>query len=918
LKPKEVTYIQALRNHLERHDEYLAKSEAHYAEYTPAVQDLTFQTEIAKQAVEKTGFWAAELATGIGKTIIAARIAAMLRHKGPTLYICANPTALGDVKNGIINKFHRVYQSMGIDTFALGERNDVSIGNDVSFVTPAILVRLVKKDPERIHALLKRTASIIIDEAHHFPEDNAEALKIYGQVYAVTKEYAAERLVFSMTGTWGRLDKKVVMGQTKPNVQITVQGSVDLERCPEVYAIQVILDIVAKKATHRGDLYEYHLHDDDRSSYYDALVDCLYAVKQHTGAPFAAFVRLTTEAYELVRRYNERVGTEGTAIAAMTSRTSIKKRQEIIQKIDQGTLAGYITCAVGEEALDLPRLGVVHLIRRTSSINKNMQAVGRTFRLHKEKKCALIIDYQMMIENLAKKFVGINPDEMLEPLGSRMGHAFNGGPLVKQKYEASFEGFTMAEERAIVVRRNMTDEEKAQIIYEQEEPLRQAARDQENERVFEDVRAGFLEGFYACYHLDVGALHVPLLEFPVIRLPEKFADAIPVAMWVPTHNLAQAVAAYRSDLQHYPSWRRFVSHAHSRQVGATTQITTAARLTLNALMAVCRNHIVEGLESPRDRFDTRDREGDALLSDTVHNHDGVIATIIAAYDQGRSRRRFWERNEFDDEVLKESGQGQSLSGIAKHYQVCQRQVENHHYDKAFRAAWWVLSNGGGERPWHYNQTDVFPVNTVDTHILATSPRVVGKEIGRAWAVVRLHYSTALLLPTLCTDEEHERVRRELRVAQDEKRRQRERERKEEKQQEERVRQEKIRKGVITDLTNSERKQLLLARAAKGDVLDPRKDKKLYQIHLLYINPKHRIYDANYVEAMADIDRSWLARSNHYDSDGYPRRDAPPQISVPATLPEPRRYPELQAKANLNEAKKVLQKRIRARAKGSLK
>ena len=120
-------------------------------------------------------------------------------------------------------------------------------------------------------ALLSTVSCFIVDEAHHFPHDTQKELKIYGRIYEIAKEYI-QGTVLSMTGTWERLDKKMVMGVAEPDSRLTVQDAVDLGRCPEIYGIQVILDIVAEGVKTTGDLYDYHLGETEKQKYYEAFL----------------------------------------------------------------------------------------------------------------------------------------------------------------------------------------------------------------------------------------------------------------------------------------------------------------------------------------------------------------------------------------------------------------------------------------------------------------------------------------------------------------------------------------------------------------------------------------------------------------------------------------------------------------------
>lgn len=478
MKTRDTLHVKALEKYLDAHDDFLAQSKAVYREHlADTVEDLDFQRSLVQAALNAKRQWTAELATGIGKSIIAARIVLERLKLGSALYICASPTALGDLQQGIINKFHRVFAAFGGDGRMLGELNQLSRLNDVSFVTPHRLAALERKDPNLVQDLLRAASCVVVDEAHHFPSGASNDLKVYGRVHDLIDAHVRDGLVVAMTGTYDRLDGRIIMGKEVPDARLTVQDAIDLGRCPEVYAIQIIMDIMAKGASAVGDLYDIHLEGAEREAYYRSIAECIWTVYQRYPVPTSAFARTQADATAFAAAFNEISGLGANGLAVLTSKTPTAARRETVMRIMKGACTGYVTCAVGEEALDIPPLEVVHLIRRTRSITRNSQAAGRAFRLHPGKRRALLVDYQMMLDGVVKKFIGLPITQFRDVSGSRTPRVVNGGPIVCQKTypEAALVGLTLDEERALVLRR----ENPAIAQYEEEQQRRETERARE-------------------------------------------------------------------------------------------------------------------------------------------------------------------------------------------------------------------------------------------------------------------------------------------------------------------------------------------------------------------------------------------------------------------------------------------------------
>lgn len=856
MKPREVEHVLALRRHLQKHDEWLSKSQAKYKQYLGTeIEELEFQTKLVEQALMSSGVWNAELATGIGKTIIAARIALKKIKEGPVIYICASPTALGDAESGIINKFVRVFHTFGEATTAIGERNDISRANDVSFLTPAAFVKRLDKDPLHMEKLLNSVSLFVVDEAHHFPQDTEKELKIYGRIYDVARQMVKKGLVVSMTGTWERLDRKVVMGSSIPDARMTVQNAVDLGRCPEIYAIQVILDIIAKGSKSVGDLYDYHLQGDERTAYYGDIAECMAVIYEKYPVPFAAFARTQSDAREIAKCFNKMMDfTQDNGLVALTSRTPMKKRQTVVNDILDGRRSGYITCAVGEEALDLPPLEVVHLIRRTRSAVRNAQAVGRALRLYDTKKRALIVDYQMMVQGMVGRFVGLNVDDLVEPIDSRVPRVVNGGPLVVQRdiKEGEIEGMTMEQERALVIRNNMTAEqleaERDKEEWEERRKQWQAERIAERPgklKKFSDMATAFLTAMNFQSHTR-NPKQTDIFRMMPVYPEHSFPDAGIRVDWWPTKHLDTKLDQVCAELEKHNSWRGYWNYEEQFRTGGKAPHDTLDMLFTCYLMT---------RKDKKDHFVVGDLETWSLDRRQESEHyevDLPIAVILGAFlcclkDGTRLDSLFWEElgaldqdKTYRGEILREYLRSQVPRELFRDVHDCVMEI--------FRVAdfgW-----------WHHSQTQVLP-GYIDTDVLKLY-RVRNIEdfaamAGHLWNSMRHHFQ-----PVIIIGKRGPRLVREPAP-------------------------EPVDFGNLPSLSSyppqynsaDSKKKDLLERAKRDDYPSIKTEKKIYQLFMLYIKPGSKVYDAEFVKQLREINPDWLSRSRKfYDEDGQPREVQP--------------------------------------------
>lgn len=879
MKIKELQYLHALRGHLDRHSQFLAESSALYAQYTEKIEMLRFQTDVVELALAtRAGIVAAEMATGIGKTIIAARIALACRELGPVLYVCASPTAM--LPDGIPAKFMRVASTLKLSPM-LGERNDLSRANDVSFISPGSLVNKLRTDREHTESFLRQVSCFIVDEAHHFPQDQEQNLKVYGRIYDIARSLVPG-LTFAMTGTWDRLDRKVIMGKPNPDIRLSVQDAVDLGRCPEIYGVQVILDVYAEGARRAGDIFALRMKDQaELDKYHRALADCIVEVYKRYPVPLAAFARTQSEARAVASAVNRQLGIEkfddeemsrinvDRGLQLLTARTPHKRRQEVLQWIRDRKSIGYITCAVGEEALDLPPLEVVHLIRRTRSAVRNAQAIGRALRVSPGKQRVLVVDYPVMIhgENMGR-FVGQTLDDFAQGMGTRISRILNGGPLFAQPNypEIKFQGadLDLEAERALVIRQNLT--EKQRRLAEFREAMDLAHRKRKFARLksldaMETLYDGFTELFGDGPHFDFVEVVVPGdARVPQQRLP----------LWVDRKQTLDPRTIANQIRDQYDgridSWMQGWEHQLSASERHTRDLLWYC--TMRADPSLWEE---EGEKVPWDPPALEKRICQLGFPAVVI--EAILRTFADAsflLECPRIGEADWTgdfQQEVKRQVIREIG-GEGAEAIRDARTAC-REVMS------------ALNLSG----WRRNQSNVLPWYERTSSALytfrVTTLRHVGCFAAYIWSfiqsknrLVAVRFSnseqTLRLVPTTPRttignvfapaddpdrDEEWEAIKKLV----------------------EEARQIGPEAKACLDAAfnqaytsrggSAPKKAELLLRALRGDYPSHRDEKSLHQMFLHYINPKSKVFDKLFVKAISAIDRRWLGHSRMYTAEG---------------------------------------------------
>ena len=396
-----------------------------------------FQKEVVAQnqiLFEQKPVVSNEIFCAGGKTVISAHAAVPFVKNGQkVLYVSPNRAAFPHFEY----EFKRVLDSEGLDPELVHARNGTGgiaafpVEKQVLIITPHDLVSPNAGPTERkvIDKTLRKTGLVIIDEVHRIPKDPQNDTVIIGKVEPIIREKAIVHgaKVLTMTGTHFREDAKAPFGIDIPDIQKTCQDLI-LEGCiAQLYGVLIIIDINVKneEIEKRNDVVRLNIDRKRLLKYMDKIADVVIKVVQHenefvkeVGANkpggHAIFVSRQVEAISLCNILNKRLGRTA-FVPYVSNRVSGSERQEVLKKLTDGSLLGYVTVMMGVESLNVPRLKYCHLVARITSGTKLMQAIGRVMRLpffddldcSKIKDKAIVIDYQIRKKRIIRLAMGI-------------------------------------------------------------------------------------------------------------------------------------------------------------------------------------------------------------------------------------------------------------------------------------------------------------------------------------------------------------------------------------------------------------------------------------------------------------------------------------------------------------------------------
>ncbi|MCF6205385.1 MAG: DEAD/DEAH box helicase family protein [Sulfurovum sp.] len=373
---------------------------------TPKFEKREFQDYLVKKATRL--FKGQRLVTlvaacGSGKTVMAARIAAInaKRHDNrKILFICPSASTLGDESQGIIHKFlaaYKHYSGSGSGELKVSPADNLLHPKaDIAFITPHTIHSITKTSPRSLSNFMNGCHLIIVDEAHKAPEAEGEDLVMLHKVEKYTKAAMAKGVnALAMTATFERGDGKPVLGKVTPDLSFCLQESISANCCPDLYSATISIGsqptmVAARESSNPKESAS------DRATRWQEVADNILEVRSWNTfkkSAIAVFVSRQKDAEELACTFNERSGLGTKGLRVIIGTTPDDERAQVLEDLRNGRAYGYITIAVGEEAIDVPNIDIVHHVRSSKSLIRLTQSSGRCQRKFPGKDRVLLVDH---------------------------------------------------------------------------------------------------------------------------------------------------------------------------------------------------------------------------------------------------------------------------------------------------------------------------------------------------------------------------------------------------------------------------------------------------------------------------------------------------------------------------------------------
>jgi len=419
--------------------EHLIQSLKPLYNYDPEKYQLRpYQTNIVNQVIDLfkiKDLVTLSLACGGGKTGIGINVAFYFKK---ALFVSSSPTQLeSSAVRDFLNCYYTKY-GIKID-FSPEKINNPDRDDPIEFWSLQTLVIMSKKNPDRFRGIMDRADLLICDEAHRMPqiENEKEEFTYIDKIHRLAKKFFLDRgkKVLCMSGTFFRPDGFLPLGGNKDgsvDIKVTMQDLIHMGCAPNLAGAMIYIDAEWHSKRKKGNIYKLKFKGENRRKYIKAIVD---SVKHfHKLLPWGGHCLFTSSRADcdyLTKVLNEALresfGKDAFVSFHAKNYPDPKERDEVIKKIEDGELLGYVTCAIGAESISIKRLQICHLILRTTSEVRLLQILGRIMRMHDKKQFALIVDYRSQKDKLLKGVKGFHT--IVEKEHSRIKDPINGGLL---------------------------------------------------------------------------------------------------------------------------------------------------------------------------------------------------------------------------------------------------------------------------------------------------------------------------------------------------------------------------------------------------------------------------------------------------------------------------------------------------------
>lgn len=350
---------------MEHSEDVVLETPAPYGEIVPRFAQIEALEELEKTYDEGYHKALVVMATGLGKTYLAAFFAKRFKK---ILFVAH--------REEILKQAERSFKNV-LPDLTTGIYNGTTKDGDADAVFASIFTLSMQKHINRFTP--EDFDLVIIDEFHH------AAANTYQRVL----NYFKPEFLLGITATPDRNDNRDIYAICEGNLAYRIDFLQAISHgwlSPfNYYGVYDETDY--SQLTWLGSRYDEEelLSLQLRTSYAEKIIEAWEAHKQEKSLVFCSSIR---QAEFLSGYFNER----GYRTIALTSKPNGMSRAEVINMLEDGRLDAIFTVDLFNEGVDIPSVDTLLFVRPTESLTVFTQQIGRGLRLHESKDQCVIID----------------------------------------------------------------------------------------------------------------------------------------------------------------------------------------------------------------------------------------------------------------------------------------------------------------------------------------------------------------------------------------------------------------------------------------------------------------------------------------------------------------------------------------------
>jgi DNA repair protein RadD len=341
-----------------------------------------------------------ELATGAGKSLIVAELAAYMAKAAPNKRVlCIAPS------RELVEQNAEKFQAYGYQTsIYCASAGSKCLRHQVIFASPQTALKSIDKIAHM------GVSAIICDEAHGITKSMLELIKRV-QEYELSGQRINELLrVIGMTATPYRMGTGYIYAA---DYTMDPPLHYDEEKAIDPYYSRLVYRVAAGELVAQGFLTKPVIGE-DAGEHYDTSTLEMDRMGRFSAQSTALTFEKSTKTKTIIEKVvSMSVGRMGVMIfaatishaeeiagylpqdqaAVVTGSTKKKDREAIIQAFKARKLRYLVNVSVLTTGFDAPHVDVVAILRATESAGLLQQIIGRGLRLHDNKADCLVLDY---------------------------------------------------------------------------------------------------------------------------------------------------------------------------------------------------------------------------------------------------------------------------------------------------------------------------------------------------------------------------------------------------------------------------------------------------------------------------------------------------------------------------------------------